>query len=74
MIPMTKTKHDPDARYECIDVDGFGGLFCLSCASIYAEERAISINAESDDNAVAWASEDVFQEHDHRPCDSCGKE
>jgi hypothetical protein len=57
-----------------MDVDGFGGLFCLSCATTYAEEREISINAESGDDAVAYADEDVFQQHDHRPCDSCGKE
>lgn len=72
---MTNTNNnDLTTRYECMDVDGFGGLFCLSCATTYAEEREISINAESGDDAVAYADEDVFQQHDHRPCDSCGKE
>lgn len=71
---MTSTSKDQQARYECVDVDGFGGLFCLSCATIYAEERGISIDAENRDDAVAWATEDFYGEHEYRPCDSCGKE
>jgi len=71
---MTNTNNDLATRYECMDVDGMGGLFCLSCATIYAEEREISINADHSDDAIAYADEDVFQQHDHRPCDSCGKE
>jgi hypothetical protein len=71
---MTNTNNnDLATRYECMDVDGMGGLFCLSCATIYAEEREISINAESDDNAVAWASEDFYNQYEYAPCDSCGK-
>jgi hypothetical protein len=70
---MTNNNAD-DTMYECMDVDGMGGLFCLSCATVYAEEREISINADSSDDAIAYADADVFHQHDPRPCDSCGKE
>lgn len=61
-------------RWECMDNDGFGGLFCYECAVQYATEQGCEMDSDSSNANGAYAHEDIFGQHEYRECDSCGKD
>ena len=66
------------AMWECMNDDGFGGLFCDKCADQYRTDNNIdpAESGEEQWQRGAYAAEIVFWDYDrdNQNCDSCGVE